>query len=201
MDRILQAIIVNRNADAEHFFNIAGPSEARKHYLIDPLQRINIRQIETLIAQEYYFVLHAPRQTGKTSCLLALMEHLNQQARYQALYVNIETAQVARNDVARGNYTVAESIAMAADYYLQQDHLLAWLKTHDQPQQADNLVRHLLQYWSRQTEQPIVLLLDEVDALVGDTLNLTIAPDPGWLCPASAGVSGLYRVVRCARRA
>ena len=61
----------------EHFFSIAGPSEVHKRYLIDPLQRINIRQIETLIAQEYYFVLHAPRQTGKTSCLLALMEYLN----------------------------------------------------------------------------------------------------------------------------
>ena len=154
----------------EHFFNIAGPSEARKHYLIDPLQRINIRQIETLIAQEYYFVLHAPRQTGKTSCLLALMEYLNQQNQYQALYVNIETAQVARNDVARGNYTVAESIAMAADYYLQQEHLLTWLDTHYRPQQGDNLVRHLLQYWSLQAEQPVVLFLDEMDALVGDTL-------------------------------
>ena len=72
----------------EHFFNNAGPSKAQKHYMIDPLQRINVTHIATLIAQERYFVLHAPRQTGKTTCLLALMEHLNQQGHYRALYTN-----------------------------------------------------------------------------------------------------------------
>lgn len=31
----------------EHFFNITGPFEARQHDLMDLLQRINVRQIET----------------------------------------------------------------------------------------------------------------------------------------------------------
>ena len=86
----------------ERFFNNAGPSKTDKHYLIDPLQRIDLANIEHLIAQERYFVLHAPRQTGKTTCLLALMAHLNQQGRYQALYANIETAQASRANVKRG---------------------------------------------------------------------------------------------------
>ncbi len=61
----------------ERFFNNAGPSVAEDHYMIDPLQRINVTYIERLIRQKRYFVLHAPRQTGKTSCLMALMHHLN----------------------------------------------------------------------------------------------------------------------------
>ena len=69
------------------FFNRAGPSMTGKHYIIDPLRRIDVGYIEDLIEEESYFVLHAPRQTGKTSCLLALMDHLNAQGRYQALYV------------------------------------------------------------------------------------------------------------------
>ena len=70
----------------ELFFNNAGPSVAGNNYMIDPLQRIDLAYIEALIAQQRYFVLHAPRQTGKTTCLLALMDHLNQQGDYQALY-------------------------------------------------------------------------------------------------------------------
>lgn len=64
-------------------FNTAGPSVAGKHYCLDPLSRIDLGQILALIEAERYFVLHAPRQTGKTTCLLALMKHLNKQGRYR----------------------------------------------------------------------------------------------------------------------
>lgn len=56
----------------ERFFNTAGPVRADWHYLIPPLTRWDMDEILRLIAQGKYFVLHAPRQTGKTSCLLAL---------------------------------------------------------------------------------------------------------------------------------
>ena len=59
------------------FFNTAGPVNCQKHYCIPPLERFDLFEIETLIAQEKYFVLHAPRQTGKTTSMLALMAHLN----------------------------------------------------------------------------------------------------------------------------
>ena len=52
-----------------------------------------------LIAQEKYFILHAPRQTGKTSTMLNFARKLNAEGVYTALYVNIEGAQAAR-----GNY-------------------------------------------------------------------------------------------------
>lgn len=154
----------------QHFFNIAGPSEARKHYLIDPLQRINVRQIETLIAQEYYFVLHAPRQTGKTSCLLALMAHLHAQGRYQTLYANIEAAQTAREDVRRGMSAVTNALALAAQVYLQSTFLTDWLRSEGKQYDAESLLTALLQAWAVAADQPVVLLLDEVDTLVGDTL-------------------------------
>ena len=111
------------------FFNRAGPSMTGKHYIIDPLRRIDVGYIEDLIEEESYFVLHAPRQTGKTSCLLALMDHLNAQGRYQALYVNIEPAQAAREDVGLGIDTVVESIAESAHFYLKDKSLQNWLGT------------------------------------------------------------------------
>ncbi len=69
------------------FFNTAGPIKPRDHYCLSPLVRIKLDEIVPLIDQEKYFVLHAPRQTGKTSCLLALLEHLNSQGRYRCVYV------------------------------------------------------------------------------------------------------------------
>lgn len=48
-----------------------------------------------LIEQKKYCLLHAPRQTGKTSCLLALMQELNAEGRDQAVYANLETAKTA----------------------------------------------------------------------------------------------------------
>ena len=83
------------------FFNTAGPVRCEDHYCLPPLERFDLQEISSLIAQEKYFVLHAPRQTGKTSCLLALMEHLNQTGDYRALYFNVEVAQSAREDVKR----------------------------------------------------------------------------------------------------
>ena len=72
------------------FFNTAGPVNCQDHYCLPPLQRFDLDTVMSLIGQKKYFLLHAPRQTGKTSCLLALMTHLNQGGIYRALYANIE---------------------------------------------------------------------------------------------------------------
>ena len=152
------------------FFNNAGPSVPSLNYMIDPLTRIELAKIERLIARQRYFVLHAPRQTGKTTCLLTLMDHLNKQGNYQALYTNIERAQTAREHVRYGIDAVVEAIASAAGVYLKNKRLLNWLQTQRQHYAADSLLHALLQYWSEESTKPTVLFLDEIDALVGDTL-------------------------------
>ena len=154
----------------ERFFNNAGPSVAADHYVIDPLHRLDLSQIEDLIAQKRYFVLHAPRQTGKTTCLLALMEHLNRQGCYQALYANIEAAQAARGHVKRGIRAVAAAVALAARVYLHSIWITDWLQAEGADCDAETLFTALLQGWAMATDKPVVLFLDEVDALVGDTL-------------------------------
>jgi len=63
-------------------FNTAGPVRSDEHYMIPALARWDMGEIQRLIGEKRYFVLHAPRQTGKTSCLLALMEKLNAEANY-----------------------------------------------------------------------------------------------------------------------
>ncbi|MEN9472479.1 MAG: hypothetical protein RLZZ495_568, partial [Pseudomonadota bacterium] len=95
--------------------------------MIDPLVRIDVESMESLIQAKRYFVLHAPRQTGKTTCLLALMHHLNQQGKYRALYVNIEAAQAARGNVEEGVAAMCNVMANTAKLYLNDHQLHQWL--------------------------------------------------------------------------
>jgi hypothetical protein len=151
-------------------FNTAGPSIPGDHYMIDPLARIKIREIEVLIGDKRYFLLHAPRQTGKTTTLLALMHHLNKEGRYRACYANIEGAQTARHNVAEGMRTVCGAIEAAADLYLGDTRLHSWTEQSWAARGFNGALTGLLERWSKASDRPIVLMLDEVDALVGDTL-------------------------------
>jgi len=151
-------------------FNTAGLVKLDKHYSIPPLSRWDTDEIYRLIAEERYFVLHAPRQTGKTSCLLALMAQLNAEADYTALYVNLEPAQAARGDLASGMRIILDSLVAAADQYLADLTLPEIAREILTTQAAGSLLREGLRRWCRRLEKPLILLLDEVDSLVGDTL-------------------------------
>ena len=73
-------------------FNTEGPVVAADHYHIPPLERIDLDAVLGLIRDKKYFVLHAPRQTGKTSALLALRDLLNGggQGDFRCGYANVE---------------------------------------------------------------------------------------------------------------
>lgn len=155
-------------------FNNAGPSVPGDHFMIDPLNRIDLESIESLIAEKRYFVLHAPRQTGKTTCLLALMHHLNAQSQYRALYVNVEAAQAARGNVEAGIAAICNAFVRAAEDYLGDTQPKVWLRSTGQHEAALDRFTSILATWSKNDpagqNRPAVLFLDEVDALVGDTL-------------------------------
>ena len=58
---------------AERFFNTSGPVVPADHYSIPPLERFDLEEILRLVDAKRDFVLHAPRQTGKTSALLVVV--------------------------------------------------------------------------------------------------------------------------------
>jgi hypothetical protein len=155
----------------EKQFNTAGPSKPELHYLLDPLARVDLQEIEALIETQRYFVLHAPRQTGKTTVLLALMEHFNAQRRWRCAYANIEAAQAARGDVDAGIATACHAIARSIEDSTGERALYQWYRQEGETIEARDRLTALLRHWSQlDPARPAVLLLDEVDALVGDTL-------------------------------
>ncbi len=54
------------------FSNTEGPVWPEDHYCLPPLHRWNLDGVLALIDQKKYFALHAPRQTGKPTCLSRL---------------------------------------------------------------------------------------------------------------------------------
>ena len=95
------------------FFNTTGPVVAANHYCIPPLDRLDLRDALDLVRTERYFVLHAPRQTGKTSILLALRDLLNSGAEggYRCVYVNVEVGQAGREDPGRAMRAIIGQLA------------------------------------------------------------------------------------------
>jgi len=152
------------------YFNTAGPIKPKDHYCFNPLERINLEEVLSLIRQEKYFVLHAPRQTGKTSCLLALMEYLNNQINFKCLYINVEAAQGAREDVSRGMRAIIGVLASRARDYLNDSFPLNEMQNIIQIWGADGSLSEILSQWCKDSDKPIVLFIDEIDSLVGDTL-------------------------------
>ncbi len=153
-------------------FTTAGPVRPEDHYCIPPLHRVNLDEILSLVRGKHYFVLHAPRQTGKTSALLALRDLLNggEAGEYRCAYINVESAQAAREDVGQAMGVIASEIALEAEGTLGDKATAQAADELDTTVRPHTALRTLLWTWARAAPSPLVLLIDEIDALFGDAL-------------------------------
>ncbi len=144
------------------FFNTAGACVPEKHYMLTN----DFTDLKKLIDNERYFILHAPRQTGKTTLMLQLMEQINKEDKYIALYINVEVAQAWRNNVTEVNNTIINEFRIQTEIYLPKQY---------QPSAAcfeniGNQFSLFLMRWCLELTKPLVIFMDEVDALIGDGL-------------------------------
>ena len=152
----------------ERYFNTAGP-QTPQCYTIDPLTRFDLDDVLALIQRQRYFVMHAPRQTGKTSCMLALRDLLNQEGDYIAVYANIEGGQASRNNVDNVVGAICDIVAERFRMQLKSEQPLD-IRDSVRELKPDSRLSTFLQRLSESLPKPIVLILDEIDALVGDSL-------------------------------
>ena len=155
------------------FFNTTGPVNPADHYCIPPLERFDLDEVLALVRTKKYFVLHAPRQTGKTSALLALCDLLNGQG-FSCVYTTVENARTARDDVERAMRTVLSGLGSRARLTLGDEFLVkAWsgILAEFGP---DGALGEALTRWSEVSPKPLVLLIDEIDTLQGDPLLSTL---------------------------
>ncbi|MDQ1353140.1 MAG: hypothetical protein QG657_3446, partial [Acidobacteriota bacterium] len=133
------------------------------HYMVNPLKRM--QEVEQLIEEKLYFTLHAPRQTGKTTYLHALARKLNAEGKYIALVVSFERAGVAGMTLETANNTVMNAIFNSSTRQLEE----TYRPINPTGKNFPDLYNYL-QTWSVGQEKPIVLFIDEIDALMDDVL-------------------------------
>lgn len=101
----------------KRFFNVTGFCTPEKHYMVDPLRGLN-DMIVDLIAKDYFFTIHAPRQSGKTTMLHALMNKINAEGERVCLIFSLETAGYRSISVNDANRNIIKAIIRSSLVYL-----------------------------------------------------------------------------------
>jgi hypothetical protein len=151
------------------WFNTAGPCVPSKHYMISASARLP--EVPALVDQEGYFVVHAPRQTGKTTTLDALARELTAGGGYAALLTSCESGKAWGDDIGEASRAILDQIRDDAEDALPEE-----LWPPDWPAaSAGGLLRTALRAWAKSCPRPVVLFLDEIDALQGRTLSSALS--------------------------
>jgi hypothetical protein len=183
-------------------FNTTGPCKPDIHYMLSPLARLP--NLEQLVEQQNYFVIHAPRQTGKTTAMLALAKQLTASGKYAAVMVSVEVGQPFSDDVGQAELAILASwrraIQVRLPTSLQPPH---WSMTA-----VGGRIQTALQEWAihlwrgcaNASPLPLVLLIDEIDSLQDGALLSLLRqlrdgfPDRPEAFPQSIGLIGLRDV-------
>lgn len=100
-------------------FNTAGPCKADIHYMLSPLACLP--ELTRLIDQQGYFVIHAPRQTGKTTAMLALAQQLTASGDHAAVMLSVEVGAAFPHDPGAAEAAILTAWRNAAKFRLPAD--------------------------------------------------------------------------------
>jgi hypothetical protein len=147
------------------FFNTTGPCRSEDHYIINPMERIG--DIRKLIDDKLYFVVHAPRQTGKTTTLESLAATLTAEGKYTALKFSCEAGQPFSSDIEGAEDAIIQAIVRAAKNTLPPE-----LQCPPPAKTAKGTrIGEFLADWASSSPRPLVLFFDEIDALMNSALE------------------------------
>lgn len=163
--------------------------------MVDPVPRLP--SVRRLLDRNQYFAVHAPRQSGKTTTLLALCRDLCATGERVAVYVSCGSTAAAGDDFETAERQIVAAIQDAAD----EDLPLELLPPDPWPTGPPGTRLNLgLQHWAQHCPKPIVLFLDEIDALTGPSLVSVLQqlrdgyPSRPRAFPASVVLCGLRDV-------
>ena len=147
------------------YFNIAGPCNEDDHYMVAVIQRN--KEILDLIAQKHYFVIHAARQTGKTTTIQHFVNYLNAQNQYYALYCSLESVQTF-DEPEKGIFEIFNNLkfAIAFSNLPQKENFGKGLNLNE----TTVLIKSALVSYCKLLDKPLIIFIDEIDCLQNDTL-------------------------------
>lgn len=145
-------------------FNTTGPCRSDIHYMLPALPRLP--EMRHLIDTQNYFVLHAARQTGKSTSMLALAHALTDEGRYAAIVLSVQMADVFSHDV-----DAAERLLLSRWRRVAAIELPPELRPPAWPAaEIGERINAALSAWASAIPRPLVVFLDEIDSLQDDLL-------------------------------
>ena len=146
------------------WFNTAGPCKADIHYLLSPTVRLP--ELKALIDGQNYFIIHAPRQVGKTTAMIALAQELTASGDYTAVMLSVEVGAAfpEQPDVAEG--AILSSWLDSIDCWLPEHLHPPVIKEANEGQQLGSFLKQ----WAKHSSRPLVIFIDEIDSLQDQTL-------------------------------
>lgn len=148
------------------YFNTTGPCSPKRHYMLPAAERLP--EAARHIARGQYFVVHAPRQTGKTTTLAESARQFTAGGDYVALHFSCEIGQSFGDDFASVERVLLTNISRAARIAGLAPELMPpdpWPQS-----EPGTVLRDALTDWVGRCPLPVVLFFDEIDALRGDSL-------------------------------
>jgi len=146
------------------WFNNAGPCQADIHYMLSPLARLP--ELIQLIEQRGYFIIHAPRQMGKTTAMLTLAQQLTASGQYTAVMLSVEVGAAFPHDPGAAEAAILCAWTNAAKFRLPPE-LQPPLWPQAPPGQC---LGAALSEWANHSPRPLVVFIDEIDSLQDETL-------------------------------
>jgi hypothetical protein len=146
-------------------FNIAGPCSPGKHYMLNALTRLPTAKY--LSTNDAYFVLHAPRQSGKTTAIGALIDEINSEEQFYAVYCSIEEMSCTP-DTNTCIYGIENEIRNCIIESIPKfSQMISDVPLSKYPLST---IRESLTQFSKILDRKLILFIDEADSLSGDAM-------------------------------
>ncbi len=144
------------------YFNTTGPCFPRMHYMLPPKDRLVGASLERYIRDELYWVLHAPRQTGKTTFLQSWMHEINAGDEAIACYVTIERCQ-GIPEPEKAIPAMIDAINSSAANFIAPEYVPERITGN-----PASLLTDMLSKWAAMVApKKLIVLFDEVDVVEG----------------------------------
>ena len=131
--------------------------------MLPPEDRLVGAQLHRYISDKLYWVLHAPRQTGKTTFLQSWMREINSGDEAIACYASVENCQ----NIPEATRTMPAICEVIREYAYRFNVPVPEI-TGMEPL---NSLNNILGNWAKLVApKPLIVLFDEVDVLIDESL-------------------------------
>jgi hypothetical protein len=116
------------------FFNTTGPCYPWDHYMLPPEDRLIGAQLDRYVGDKLYWVLHAPRQTGKTTFLQSWARELNSSKEGNTFFLSVKDVKtysdcdnIIKEITEKSNKESFPIICLMDDMATLEEKILAYL--------------------------------------------------------------------------